>query len=285
MPRPTLHALNEGPAGDFTTSLGTIFEDAPWVADAVLPGRPFATLTALHGAMMEAVRSAPQARRHELLRGHPELAGAAARAGAIGEDSTTEQHGLNLTQASEETAEIAHLNAAYGARFGFPFILCVRRHSRASVLAEFRRRVTRTPAEEEAAALDEIGHITRLRLVDRVDGPGAPLVHGQLTTHVLDTARGRPAAGVQILLTDAQGTLLAERITNQEGRTDEKLLSGVPLRIGWYTLEFHLGSLFARFGPAFFDTIPIRFTVTEPEAHYHVPLVVSPGAYATYRGS
>ncbi len=285
----TLDELNKASLSDFTATLGMVFEDAPWVAEHAAEARPFDSIAALHAAMMAAVTEAPAARVLAFLRNHPELAGAAARAGTIGADSTAEQRGLQLSDPAENTpeiaAEIAALNAAYTARFGFPFILCVRRHSRASVLNEFRRRIDADPASERATALDEIGYITRLRLVDRVSGPGAPSVHGQLTTHVLDTARGRPAPGVRVVLHDSEGRCLAERLTNRDGRTDEKLLSGAPLRIGGYELVFHLGTLFTEFGPPFFDVIPVRFAVVEPEAHYHVPLVVSPGAYATYRGS
>ena len=144
------------------------------------------------------------------------------------------------------------------------------------------------PAEEHATALTEIGHITRLRLTDKVDGPGMPAVNGWLSTHVLDTARGRPAAGIPVELLEVGGAVrvsLVRRVTNADGRTDAPLLSGAPLRMGVYELVFEVGAYFGDGVAPFLDVIPVRFTVSEPEAHYHVPLLVSPGAYSTYRGS
>ena len=139
------------------------------------------------------------------------------------------------------------MNAAYGERFGFPFILCVRRHTRSSVLAQFRRRLHAGAAEEQATALTEIGYITRLRLADKVEGPGMPVVNGWLSTHVLDTARGRPAAGILVELLEVGGPArksLARSVTNADGRTDAPLLSGAPLRIGIYELVFEVGAYF-----------------------------------------
>jgi 2-oxo-4-hydroxy-4-carboxy-5-ureidoimidazoline decarboxylase len=209
-------------------------------------------------------------------------------------ESRLEQGSLGLDRLSDaEFARFERLNAAYRERFGFPFIICVRRHTRDSVLDRFERRLVNTPAEERAAALDEIGHIASLRLNDKVDGPGKPKTDGRLTTHVLDTASGKPAAGLRLVLREigasAQG-LLAETVTNADGRTDAPLLSGAPLRIGRYEIAFHVGAYFASQGtaptdPPFLDIVPVRFAIAEPEGHYHVPLLVSPWSYSTYRGS
>jgi hydroxyisourate hydrolase len=112
---------------------------------------------------------------------------------------------------------------------------------------------------------------------------------GRLTTHVLDTARGVPAAGVLIEL--RLGThLLKTARTNADGRTDAPLLAGDELQAGSYELVFHLGDYFAATGLAagsvpFLDEVPIRFGIADPEAHYHVPLLASPWSYSTYRGS
>jgi len=104
-----------------------------------------------------------------------------------------------------------------------------------------------------------------------------------LTTHVLDIARGRPAAGVAIeLLRD--GELLATAVTNADGRTDGPLLE--QLEAGTYELRFAVGGYFAAGGdPPFLDVVPVRFGVSDPGAHHHVPLLVAPGGYSTYRGS
>ena len=113
---------------------------------------------------------------------------------------------------------------------------------------------------------------------------------GRLTTHVLDTAAGAPAVGLRIELFDAAGTRLCEIATNADGRCERPLLEGAALAAGVYELRFHVGAHFRGMGtalpdPAFLDVVPVRFGVADAAAHYHVPLLVSPYAYSTYRGS
>jgi 5-hydroxyisourate hydrolase len=117
---------------------------------------------------------------------------------------------------------------------------------------------------------------------------------GRLTTHVLDTAQGRPASGMRIELwrLDATGerTLLAAVRTNRYGRTDAPLLAEGQLQVGVYELIFAIGEYFASkpvatAAPPFLDQVPVRFGIADPDTHYHVPLLVSPWAYSTYRGS
>lgn len=110
-----------------------------------------------------------------------------------------------------------------------------------------------------------------------------------LTTHVLDTMHGRPAAGVSLRLW-RDGELLSSALTNIDGRVDRPLLTGDQIQIGRYRLEFDIGDYYREMGvslpePAFLDTVAIDFGVAEPSSHYHVPLLVSPFAYSTYRGS
>jgi 5-hydroxyisourate hydrolase len=108
---------------------------------------------------------------------------------------------------------------------------------------------------------------------------------GHLTTHVLDTAHGRPAAGVGIELARLEGDsreVLRTTSTNADGRTDEPLLGDGALAAGEYELTFDVGSYF---GEGFLTHVPVRFTVADAGAHYHVPLLVSPWSYSTYRGS
>jgi 5-hydroxyisourate hydrolase len=115
-----------------------------------------------------------------------------------------------------------------------------------------------------------------------------------LTTHVLDTVNGRPAAGVEIelfeLKPDGAGARLAHTRTNADGRTDAPLIPERQVRAGRFELAFHIGDYFRDCGiataePAFLDVVPIRFAIADPAAHYHVPLVATPWSYATYRGS
>lgn len=116
---------------------------------------------------------------------------------------------------------------------------------------------------------------------------------GKLSTHVLDTAHGRPAAGVAIelyALTDAGRVLLKVDSTNRDGRCDTPLLEGDTLRSGRYELVFAAGDYFAAQGvdlpePPFIDDVTIAFGVADPSQNYHVPLVVTPWSYSTYRGS
>jgi 2-oxo-4-hydroxy-4-carboxy-5-ureidoimidazoline decarboxylase len=176
----TTHALpeiNAMPAVEFVAALGDVFEHAPWVAERAAAGRPYPSVAMLHDGLMAAVREAPTATQLAFVRGHPELGGKVARAGAMTDASKSEQGGLGLDRLNdEEFARFERLNAAYRERFEFPFIICVRRHTRASILAEFERRLKNDPPAELAAALAEIGHITRLRLEakvhDRQSGAG-----------------------------------------------------------------------------------------------------------------
>jgi 5-hydroxyisourate hydrolase len=113
---------------------------------------------------------------------------------------------------------------------------------------------------------------------------------GRLTTHVLDTSTGRPAAGVALTLTRLpEAIVLAQRTTNADGRVDGAMLEDEAFRPGVYELAFHVGDYFRRGGvalgdPAFLDIVPIRFGLSA-EGHCHVPLLVSPFGYSTYRGS
>ncbi len=116
---------------------------------------------------------------------------------------------------------------------------------------------------------------------------------GRLTTHVLDTAHGRPAAGLVVELwtvrDGGERALLQTVRTNADGRTDAPLLEGDALRPGVYEIVFAVGDYFAAgqetAAPAFLDRVPVRFGIADAAAHYHVPLLVSPWAYSTYRGS
>ena len=119
------------------------------------------------------------------------------------------------------------------------------------------------------------------------------MAQGYLTTHVLDTARGRPAAGLRITLYRIEGrdrSQIAQMQTNADGRTDSPILPKGDFAPGEYELVFDAGAYLDACGtpgeePRFLDSIPIRFGISDPDAHYHVPLLLSPFGYATYRGS
>jgi 5-hydroxyisourate hydrolase len=109
---------------------------------------------------------------------------------------------------------------------------------------------------------------------------------GKLTTHILDTARGKPGAGiaVELFLLEGQDWKRLKNVkTNSDGRTDAPLLEGDALCTGTYQIVFHVGAYFA--GEGFLDLVPVRFKIADAGAHYHVPLLCSPWSYSTYRGS
>ena len=277
----TLDELNALPPEGFVQALSGVFEHAGWVAADAAGRRPFPTVAALHAALMDAVTAAPEADRLRFLNGHPELG---ADKVDLTAESRAEQAALGLDGA-DAAAGMPALNEAYRARFGVPFIVCVRRHTPANVLRVLDRRLRSTPDAEHAAALAEVGFITRLRLLDRVDGPGRPEMAGRLSTHVLDTAGGCPGAGVAVELW-CEGRRVAGATTNADGRLDAPLLPPGPLRMGRYELRFALGAYYAARGVAsFYETVPVAFTVADAEGAYHVPLTAAPWSYGTYRGS
>jgi 5-hydroxyisourate hydrolase len=115
-----------------------------------------------------------------------------------------------------------------------------------------------------------------------------PSSNAGLTTHVLDTANGKPAANVRLELYKLENdsrTLIKTTLTNTDGRTDEPLIARGSLEVGRYEIVFFVGGYFGLSGERFLETVPIRFGIADTAAHYHVPLLVSPWSYSTYRGS
>jgi 2-oxo-4-hydroxy-4-carboxy-5-ureidoimidazoline decarboxylase len=284
----TLDHLNAMPEPDFVAALAGVFEHSPWVAATAAGARPFDSVTALHAALMQAVEQSSEDVKLAFLRQHPALSPKAMADPALTAESRSEQGGLGMASLGDGLARFEAASAAYEARFALPYITCVRRMTPPFVLRGLEQRLTNTKTQEIAAALREIGFITRLRLVDRVSGPGMPGVAGHLSTHVLDTARGKAAAGIRIELL-REGVMIKEGVTNQDGRTDEPLLHGEPLRMGRYELRFHVETYYAGWpnvtDPPWFDVIPIRVGIAEPEGHYHIPLLLNAWTYSTYRGS
>ena len=165
----TLDALNVALAEDGRAALDGIFENAPWLGAATLAARPFAKIVDVHTAAMAALRAAEPARVLEFLRGHPELGGKVARAGLMSPASIGEQAGLGLDRLDDAAfARFERLNAAYVGRFGFPFIICVRRYTLDALLDNFERRCGNDREIEIATALNEISEIISLRLHERI---------------------------------------------------------------------------------------------------------------------
>lgn len=154
---------------EFVALLGGVFEHSPWVAQAAWERRPFASVDELHRAMCDAVAASSPEAQLALIRAHPQLAGRAALRGELTEASRREQGGAGLDQCSpEEYAQLHALNDAYERKFGFPFVLAVRGHTRASILANMAARLGNTRDAEAAEALRQVERIARFRLADLV---------------------------------------------------------------------------------------------------------------------
>jgi 2-oxo-4-hydroxy-4-carboxy-5-ureidoimidazoline decarboxylase len=245
--------------------------------------------------MRSVVDRAPEEVRLALIRAHPDLANKTQRAAGLTAESHAEQNSAGLDRLSDaEFVAFERVNDAYRAKFGFPYIVCVRRHTRDSILRDFERRLPNDAKAEAQTSIGEICRIAALRLDQLVASDDKLPVHGRLSTHVLDTNSGRPAAGIAVELTElsdlGEARVVARAITNSDGRTDQPLIGGRPVPIGRYELAFHVGAYFADRGvplsdPPFLDRIPLHFSVSDPEGHLHVPLLVTPWSYATYRGS
>jgi 2-oxo-4-hydroxy-4-carboxy-5-ureidoimidazoline decarboxylase len=290
-----LSELNTCSKDDFVAVLANIFEYSPWIAEQAAAARPYAGVKALLAAMKDAVDRAPAEQQMTLIKAHPDLANKTQRAAGLTAESSAEQNSLGLDRLSDAEFEaFERVNNAYRTKFGFPYIVCVRRHTKDSVLRDFERRLPNDVATETQASINEICRIAALRLDQLVVSDDGLPVHGRLSTHVLDTHSGKPAAGISVVLTElsnlGEARVIARAVTNTDGRTDQPLIGGRPVPIGRYELMFSVGEYFAGRGvpmsdPPFLDQIPLRFSVSEPEGHLHVPLLVTPWSYGTYRGS
>ena len=295
MSQKTLSELNACSKDDFVAALANIFEHSPWIAEQTASMRPFAGVNQLFDAMKAAVDRAPSELHLALIKAHPDLADKTQRAAGLTSESSAEQNSVGLDRLSDaEYVAFERVNNAYRSKFGFPYIVCVRRHTKDSILRDFERRLPHDARAETQKSIEEICRIAALRVDQLVLSDDRLQVHGRLSTHVLDTHGGRPAAGMAIELVELSelgaSRVVTRAITNADGRTDRPLIGGRPVPIGRYELTFGVGDYFTRrhvvtSDPPFLDSIPLRFSVSEPEGHLHVPLLVTPWSYATYRGS
>jgi len=295
MSQKPLEELNAGTQGNFVAALANIFEYSPWVAEQAFAARPFVGVNALFAAMKTAVERAPQELRLALIKSHPDLADKTKRADELTAESSAEQNSVGLDRLSDaECVAFERVNNAYRAKFGFPYIVCVRRHTKDSILSNFEQRLPNDVATETATSIAEICRIAALRLDQLVVSSDRLPVHGRLSTHVLDTHSGKPAAGIAVEFVERSALgasrVVTRAVTNADGRTDQPLIGGRPVPIGRYELIFSVGNYFRERNvpvsdPPFLDDIALRFAVSDPEGHLHVPLLVTPWSYATYRGS
>src|SRR5215203_1897853 len=151
----------------FVAAYGPLFEHSPWVAEDAYERGPYPDREALEAGLAEAMYAAPRERRLALVRAHPDLAGKAAIEGTLTPDSRREQSSAGLDRLTPgEYEAFTRTNTAYRERFGFPFVVCVREHDKASILATAEARLQHDPEQEVRTALDEIAKIARLRLRD-----------------------------------------------------------------------------------------------------------------------
>ncbi len=167
-----LSAINALAADDAVALLGGVFEQSPWIVRETWARAPLASIDDLHAALCATVRSAPVEAQLALIRAHPDLVGRAARAGTLTRESTAEQLAAGLGPDALSAAEVERFtqyNAAYGARFGFPFVICARENRKSSILTGFERRLHNDPDTERLTALAEIERIAWHRLNDLVE--------------------------------------------------------------------------------------------------------------------
>src|ERR1700704_997484 len=201
MSQRTLTDLNTCSKDDFVAALANIFEYSPWIAEQAASARPFAGVSQLFGAMKGAVERAPSELRLALIKAHPDLANKTQRAAGLTAESNAEQNSVGLDRLSDAEYEaFERVNNAYRAKFGFPHMLWVRRHTKDSILRDFERRLPNDAKTEMQKSVEEICRIAALRVDQLVTGEDRLQVHGRLSTHVLDTHSGKPAAGVAVEL-------------------------------------------------------------------------------------
>jgi 2-oxo-4-hydroxy-4-carboxy-5-ureidoimidazoline decarboxylase len=291
--RAGLDALNALPAEAARQHLLACCASARW-ADEMAAGRPYASAGALLARSDAVVAGLARADLEQALAGHPRIG---RPAGPPGGWSHREQAGVQ--SAGRATIEaLADGNEAYERRFGHIYLVCASGRSGAELLALLRERLGHDPDAEWEVVRRELGQINRIRL-RRLLGEGAIPATSAITTHVLDTARGVPAAGVPVRLdrVSATGT---EEIGRARTDADGRVRAIGPGRLppGTYRLTFATGDYFSDLnaraapGPAppgepgpFFPEVAVTFAIDRGTPHYHVPLLLSPFGYSTYRGS
>jgi 2-oxo-4-hydroxy-4-carboxy-5-ureidoimidazoline decarboxylase len=165
----TVRELNAMDRASFVAALEPVAERSPWVVDRAWRHRPFVDREALVGSLRAALVTAPEDQKLALIRAHPDLAGRAAIAGELTAESAREQASAELDRLTPAEFERFHrLNDAYQARFGFPFIICVREHTKSTILEAFEARLQHDRQAEVATAIDQVARIVRLRLLDLV---------------------------------------------------------------------------------------------------------------------
>jgi 2-oxo-4-hydroxy-4-carboxy-5-ureidoimidazoline decarboxylase len=294
----TVKDLLSKPSAEIASFLGGIYEHSAWVAEALVKDAEslasIETISQLAAAMKAIVNKSSKDQKMELLCAHPDLCEKVGKLEMLTVESQEEQSRSGLQSLTDaELERFNSLNGAYRDQCGFPFILAVRNATKHTVLAALGGRVQHTPEQEFMVALEQVHKIAWMRLLSKIDTSDA---QGFLTCHVLDTGNGCPAEKMRIhlhrLSPPEMAGLVGEFVTNDDGRLEggPALKGGKEFTVGQYEWTFFCGEYFASkgtftSGQPFLDTIPLRFGIDNPDDHYHVPLLVSPWSFSTYRGS
>jgi 5-hydroxyisourate hydrolase/2-oxo-4-hydroxy-4-carboxy-5-ureidoimidazoline decarboxylase len=243
--------------------------------------RPFASMDAMTAAADTISAGLDRADWLEAFSAHPQI-GSSGSSGSSGDWSAAEQAGA-ASASSDVLARLSEANREYEARFGYIFIVCATGKSAEEMLQLLEGRLDNDPLIEIRIAAGEQRKITRLRIAKLLESSG------RITTHVLDTSRGCPGAGMSVVLEIRNGdawSRVGQGTTDANGRL-ATLTENQPMIAGDYRLTFDTGGYLRARGAAdaFFPDVTITFTVADASQHFHVPLLLSPFGYSTYRGS
>ena len=322
--KPSMKDLLSRPEAEITTVLGGIYEHSVWVAEELVKNdcKKLDTVTALAASMKAIVDGASNERKLELLCAHPDLCEKVGIFDKLTKASQEEQSRAGLQSLTDEELErFTICNTEYRSKFGFPFILAVRNASKFTVLSALEGRVSNSVETEFVQAIVQVHKIAWMRLLTIINTDDAK---GFLTCHVLDTANGCPGKGSAAVSPTCQyndtvfffltttivhaaakmrvhlhrlsppesATFVGAFVTNDEGRLADgpALKGGKEFTLGTYQWTFFVADYFASkgtfvSGTPFLDEVPLRFGIDNPDDHYHVPLLVSPWSFSSYRGS
>ena len=285
----TLEEFNHLPKEEAAAQLATCCGSAKWQTE-LMKSFPFTDEQALLNKAVSDWYACSEADRLEAFTHHPKIGDIE----SLTEKFASTQHLAGKEQAGVNEAslaviqELALANAEYEKKFGFIFIVCATGKSAHEMLRLLKDRLQNTRAEELYIAMGEQAKISFLRLKRMIDGDWSKIKGSQLTTHVLDTSLGKPGENITIRLKIKNNNIwesFAQGVTNSDGRVSELLPAGKDLAPGNYMIVFETGHYFeAQKIKGFYPEVEIQFTVFD-DAHYHVPLLINPFGYSTYRGS
>ncbi len=270
-----LPGLNGVTADEFVARLGEVFEHAPWIAAGAERRRPFASVTALHAAMLNELHARPQAEVLTFLRGHPSLSPRSMRSPGLTPESMAEQTSAGIAELDAGRVQrLEALNAAYEARFAYPFIIAARDASISTILGALERRLHASPEQEFAEALREIAAITWMRLIGIVKTADT----GRLTLLFRDAAADRPASFLSGGLWH-EGTEVCDFEADDQG-----VVVGEELLAGRHELRLDTSAYFARAGYPTLDraglpVVNFSFRIWNPEEPQTLEIEIWPTAY------